>query len=183
MKDKIVPVLFGIISAAVWAATIALIVFSVVLLATGMEKTPEFTLESAVLSKEAPEDVRSGGENWYRLTLNMRVASAKYSPYAYSAQNVRLRGGAPGTDVIRVALDEPLRFSKAEPDSFTLTLYVRSDETPEKLAGRLSELEFSLDDYKGHVAFFDVPFAIYPDFSLSDFAGLKGSLTAQAAAL
>ena len=188
MKEKLVPVIFGIISAAVWAATIALIVFSVVLLATGMERDPRFSVRSCALSRLAPEDeayrnASLSGNNWYRLTLDMDVASAKYSPYSYSADGVSLRSGGFAADGFRVELDEPLFFSKAEPDAFTLTIFIRYNGDPAALAKRLSECRFRLEGYQGHVAFFDVPFRSSPGFRLADFSTLGQQLSAQAASL
>ena len=188
MKEKLVPVIFGIISAAVWAATIALIVFSVVLLATGMERDPEFRLNASALTKAAPEDeaYKNGtieGENWYKLTLDIDVSSAKYSPYSYTADDLTLSAGGFGADTVRCSVDAPLSFSKAQPDSFVLTVYVRWDGAAQELAERLCGCRFKLDGYKGRVAFFDVPFYSYPTLRLADFSALPGQLSEQAAKL
>ncbi len=178
MKDKPVTVFFGIISWAIWAATIAVIVFAVVLLITGMEKDPEFTLNAAAVQKVDAADpvlAENGktGDDWYRLHLDMQVAAAKYSPFSYTAETFALRApdDIAGQAEWFVVLDAPLDFSKIAPDAYTLDLYIRSPGGAQALADQAQRFDFGLRGYVGHFTFINYPFYVgLPGFALSDFS-------------
>lgn len=178
MKDKFVSVFFGTVSLCIWAATICLILFCVVLLLTGMERRPVFRLNEASLQAVSAEDpvlAQNGrsGDNWYRLELDMNVAASNLSPFSYTAETFVLkapRETAAGHNWF-VVLDEPLLYSKASPDDYRLDLYIQYPEGEEALAADAAEFGFGIRRLMGHYGFITYDFVInMPGFYLSDFS-------------
>lgn len=184
MKEKPINIFFGAVSWIIWAATISVIVFAVVLLATGMEKPPVFTLNDARLSAVAADDAALAengktGDDWLLLELDMTVAGAKYSPFSYTAETFALKAPADLKDgEWFVTVDAPLSYSKIAPDDYTLRLYIRSPGGEAALMQRITELGFGLRGLDGHFTFIKYPFRNnLPGFYLSEFT-LPQSLTA-----
>ena len=176
MKNKMVNGFFGVVSWGVWAFMIFIMVFSVVLLFTGMNKAPVFTLNSAELVKAEKDDetlLQKGksGEDWYILTLNMEVSAAVHSPFTYTADTFELKATA---DILAqcdnfTVIDEALTYSKAAPDSYVLSLYINCpDET--LLESRINDFGFGIRGLIGHLGFIKNPFYVnLPGFYLSEF--------------
>ena len=175
MKGKIVSVLFHIISWSVWAAVIAAIVYAVVLLCTGMEKPPVFTLNAAEVQQVAADDAvlaenGKSGDDWVRVSLDMTVAANKYSPFSYTAASFAPAEPLPfAAQDCFVTVDAPLSYSKIAPDDYVLSLYVRP-ASPAAVLQALPSLRFSMHDLTGYFVFMKFPF-IYgsPSFTLSEF--------------
>ncbi|MBQ6023448.1 MAG: hypothetical protein IJL25_11025 [Clostridia bacterium] len=178
MKDKPVTVFFSAVSLIIWAATISVIVFAVVLLCTGMEKDPVFTLNSAAVQKvDAADPVLAengkSGEDWCVLRMEMTVSADKYSPFSYTAETFALRepaATAKGAEWF-TAVDEPLSYSKIEPDDYTLNLYIRAPQGAEALAEEARSFGFGMRGLVGHFTFIRYPFNWgLPGFTLSQFS-------------
>ena len=177
MKEKFVSVFFGTVSVCVWAATIGLILFCLVLLFTGMERQPVYSLSEASLQPVSAEDpalTENGrsGENWYRLQLDMEVAASDFSPFSYTASTFVLK--APREIAAShnwfVLLDAPLLYSRAAPDSYVLNLYIQYPEGSEALAADAQSFGFGVRNLVGHYGFLTYDFVInMPGFYLSDF--------------
>ncbi len=181
MKEKYIAGFFNTISWGVWAATIAAIVFALVLLFTGMKKPPVFTLNDASLAPAAANDAALAehgktGEDWFVLELELTVAAAKHSPFEYTAQSFALAAPAELAEGDWfVTLDAPLDYSKISPDDCLLRLYVRSPGGEEALRARLPELRFTLSELVGRFTFIKYPFkGELPGFSLADFTLPQG---------
>lgn len=176
MKDKFISVFFSVVSWAIWAATISVIVFALVVLFTGMEKPPEFTVRDARLAPVSAQDpalaAQGSRDGWYLLELDMTVSAARYSPFDYTAEGIALNAPA---DLVAagdcfVALDAPLEYSKIAPDDYTLRVYLRSPAGAEALSARLPELSFGLKGLTGHFTFINYKIKSgQPGFSLADF--------------
>lgn len=176
MKNKMINVFFGIVSWSVWAVMLCVVFFSFFLLLTGMNREPVFTLNTAEMVKAFEDDEAllqkgKGGENWYVLSLDMEVSASPLSPFTYTADTFELK--APG-DILAscdhfAVVDAPLSYSKAAPDSYTLTLYINcSDET--LLKNRINELGFGIRGLVGHLGFISNTFYVnLPGFYLFDF--------------
>jgi|GEM_PF-2568012 len=178
MKDKLANIFFGTVSWAVWAVMIFIIFFSFFLLLTGMNRAPVFSLDSASVSKVEADDellLQNGkeGENWYVFRLDMGVTSSLFSPFTYTAESFELKAPddiAGNYDNFTV-LDETLEYSKASPDSFTLTLYLNYPEGEEALLERAPELGFGMRGLVGKMGFISKKFKVnLPGFYLSDFS-------------
>ncbi len=177
MKDKFVSVFFSAVSLTIWAATISVIVFALVLLCTGMKKPPQFTLNETALEAVDPGDEilaqnEKSGDGWFCLTLHMTVSAAKHSPFSYKAEGFTLEAPA---DLVEgdewfTLLDAPLDYSKIAPDDFVLRLYIRAPEGEAALRERLPELSFAMQGLTGYFTFIRCPIKpqIY-GFALSDF--------------
>ena len=177
MKDKPVTVFFSAVSLIIWAATIAVIVFAVVLLCTGMEKDPVFTMNSAAVQKvDAADPVLAengkSGDDWYVLRMDMTVAADKYSPFSYTAETFALRepaAAANGTEWFTV-VDAPLSYSKIAPDDYVLYLYIRAPQGAEALAEEARSFSFGMRGLVGHFTVIRYPFNWgLPGFTLSQF--------------
>ena len=178
MKDKPVTVFFSAVSLIIWAATISVIVFAVVLLCTGMEKDPVFTMNSAAVQKVDAADPMlaengKSGEDWYVLRMEMTVAADKYSPFSYTAETFALRepNVTAKTAEWFAVVDEPLSYSKIEPDDYTLCLYIRAPQGAEALAAEAQSYGFGMRELVGHFTFIRYPFNWgLPGFTLSQFS-------------
>ncbi len=174
MKDKAITYLFNAMSLCVWAATIGIIVFAVVLLCTGMEKDPEFTLRGACLSEALASDDavlaehgKTGGD-WYRLDLELTVAGPRLSPYSYTAEDIKLYAPG-GLGESFTVINGTLDYSKVSPADVTLSVYVRSPQGRDALAARAGEMKFALHGVVGRFSFIKYPFKWKPDLALSSF--------------
>ena len=175
MKDKAVTYLFNAMSLCVWAATIGIIIFAVVLLCTGMEKDQEFTLRGACLSEALAADdavlAEHGktGADWYRLDLELTVAGPRLSPYSYTAEDIRLYAPG-GLGESFTVVNGTLDYSKVSPADVTLSVYVRSPQGRQAIAERVKDMKFELNGVVGRFSFIKYPFKWKPDFALASFA-------------
>ena len=176
MKDKLISFFFNTISLIVWAVTIAVLVTAVVMLCTGMEKPPVFTVTDAHIAKAAPEVLAENGregEDWYALEISVRVAASPRSPFTYTADGFQA-GGAAGLPANAFFITDPaqITFSKAQPQEIVLRYYVQYPDGPEALAEAAKGLAFRFTGYTGHFVFLKFPFhGSLPGFSLSAYEG------------
>ena len=184
MKDKLVSFFFNTISLIVWAVTIAVLVTAVVMLCTGMEKPPVFTVSDAHIANAAPvvlaENGREG-EDWYAVEITVRAAASPRSPFTYTAEGFEV-GSAAGIPEGAFLITDPteITFSKAEPQEIFLRYYVQYPDGPEALAEAAKSLSFRFTSYTGKFIFFKFPFrGSLPGFSLSEFEGPIFSLYSQ----
>lgn len=183
MKEKLVSFFFNSVSIIVWAVTIVVVFTALFMLCTGMEKAPVFTLESADLSPaDAAALAENGreGEDWYALTLTMRVAASDRSPFTYTADGFSLASETLPEEAF-ITVDPPVQeFSRAFPAAYVLTCYAHSPEGAEALALKLQSLSFRMDGCTGRFTFLKFPLRkVSPGFSLADL-GAQITVTQQA---
>ena len=176
MKDKLVSFFFNTISLIVWAVTIAVLVTAVVMLCTGMEKPPVFTVRDAHIANAAPEVLAENGregEDWYAVEITVRAAASPRSPFTYTAEGFEV-GSAAGIPEGAFLITDPteITFSKAQPQEIVLRYYVQYPDGPEALAEAAKGLAFRFTGYTGHFVFLKFPFrGGLPGFSLSAYEG------------
>ena len=174
MKDKLISIFFNTISLVVWAATIAIVVTSLVLLCTGMTKPPVFTLRYArVIPADAAVLAENGkaGDDWYAVELNVLVAASNLSPFTYTAEGFAV-GAAEGISENAFLAVEPssLSFSKAAPQKVKITYYAESPAGADALCAAAQDLAFRFTSYTGHFTFLRFPFkGDLPGFTVSQF--------------
>lgn len=123
--------------AAVAYVFIMLILFSVpVLFVWQAFVPPVFTFDSVSIpdSLDGDENITDAQTNgWYRIDYNMTASSGILSPYSYKIEQFT----AEENEILqqfsdyKVTIDAPLEFSNTEDDSFILSLYIKSDTTPD----------------------------------------------------
>lgn len=122
---------------------------------------PVFTFESvsAPETVENEEFISDGTEKWYKIDYSVTASSGKISPYSFeieqfeAVENEYLEGFSDH----RVEIDEPLKFSNTEDDSFILSLYIKSAEEPE-LEEITKNISFKAVNYKKSFGQFYVTF-------------------------
>lgn len=131
MNNKLISAVYGTLSVTVWALTMALIVFIIVLLCTGEKRQPDITIEAVTISAADPSDAdllaQTGDPSgWYRVQYAVHVEGAKFSPYTYSVDTVVYN--APDDIEHRMeyflADTDPIVYSHLTPADFTLSLYL-----------------------------------------------------------
>ena len=97
---------------------------------------PVFTFDKIEIC-ESPENneafTKEDTENWYRIDFSGVASTGSISPYSYEIPEFTINGDALPESILdyTVVLDEPLAFSKDKDDSFTISLYVKSEEKPD----------------------------------------------------
>ena len=174
MKQKIISFFFNSVSLVVWAVTIAVVVFALVVLCTGMNKPPVFTRTYANIDKASPEVIAENGregEDWYAVEICVRAAASPWSPFTYTADGFEVGSAAGMPEGAFLTVDAPeISFSKAHPQEITLRYYVQYPDGPEALAEAAEGLAFRFTGYTGHFVFLKFPFrGSLPGFSVSQF--------------
>ncbi|MBQ7687638.1 MAG: hypothetical protein IJT27_00330 [Clostridia bacterium] len=177
MKEKLVLGFYNILSWIVWSAIICGIFFVIFLFFTGAKRQPTFTLYSAALTAVEPDDAvlaehGYGGENWYRLTLDMNVAGSALSPYSYIVKGFRLIGN----DTLRygytgfIVTEDEIVYSRADPADYSVSYYVNAPGGRDLLERELKTAGFGVDHIWQQLGFFKSELnADVPHFYLSEF--------------
>ncbi len=164
MREKIVFTFYSVISAAVWFVTLCTLLFAIYLMFTAQFRSPVLTVRDARVEPAATDDriLFEKGEtpdDWYVLTMDLTVESAKLSPYEYSSNGFYLctptsvRGDFPQF-VLPPA--EKIVFSHIAPTETTAVVYVKSPDGPEALEKQMRNINVGLDDLTQRVGLFDI---------------------------
>ena len=135
MTEKVLLPFYTVLSTLIYVVTLAGILAIPLLFAVQANAPLDFVLEEIEVTPADAADAvfaASGNapEGWYRIDYRMNVGSAKLSPYRYTVRRFALKAPADfkKTGAYFLSLDEPLSFSRAQRDSFTLSLYVSGFE-------------------------------------------------------
>lgn len=176
MSDKMISAVYGTLSAAVWGATIALLIFIIFLFCTGRYRSPVFAVESVTLgaadeNDPALREYTGSADGWYKADYRVSVTGAKLSPYSYDVKNVAF--DAPNDvkhrmEYFAVCGDE-IEYSAFSPDEFTVSLYVKCT-SPAQAKDVASRAAFGFRGLKQRFGFFYKELVIdLPGFSVADF--------------
>ena len=176
MRGKMISAVYGILSVAVWAGTMALIAFMIFLFCTGQNRQPTFSVNAVRLSAASADDPALCGhtqerDGWYKAEYSVTVEGAKLSPFTYTVNNVTFN--APSD--VQYAADwfvtdsGDIEYSKLSPDDFTVTLYLRCGDV-EQARDIAMRSGFGFRGVKQTFAFFTKELVMnQPGFSISDF--------------
>lgn len=122
---------------------------------------PVFTFDSMSAPEivENEEFISDDGGKWYRIDYSVTASSGKISPYSFEIEQFE----AVENEYLgsfsdhRVEIDEPLKFSNTEDDSFILSLYIRSETAPD-LEEVAENVSFKAVNYKKSFGQFYVTF-------------------------
>ncbi len=97
------------------------------------EPTFQFDLVSIPDSLEGDEFLKEETDGWYRIDYCMTASSGKFSPYSYKISQFTAEENEflASFEDYKITIDEPLEFSNIKDDSFTLSLYIKSDTEPD----------------------------------------------------
>ena len=176
MNDKFISAVYGILSATVWGATIALLIFIIFLFCTGRYRQPVFGVEAITVSSAEENDGILGkygcaSDGWYKVEYRVSVTGAKLSPYSYTVNCVAFN--APDDiehrmDYFAECADE-IEYSAFGTDEFTVSLYLKCDSA-EKAKDIASRAAFGFRGLKQHFGFFYKELVInLPGFSVENF--------------
>ncbi|MBQ6419668.1 MAG: hypothetical protein IJK02_01205 [Clostridia bacterium] len=177
MKEKLLSVFFSTISWIVWAAVMCLIGFMVSVFFVGDARPPVFEVSGVRISQAGSDDAvlsehAADPAGWYKVEIDAGVTGAALSPYTYRASEFELKAPLSlrnSPDQFTV-LDAPLTYSKASPDSFLLTFYVRYNGSTEDLKTVLKETRFRMVSVEQSFAFLSWTYRTnMPILSLSQF--------------
>lgn len=176
MNDRMVSAVYGVLSAAVWGCTMALIAFMVFLFCSGRYRAPVFGISSVTVSQVSEADPALDGhalraDGWYKAEYAVNVQGAKFSPYTYTVNNVAFN--APDdieyTMEYFVTSTGNIEYSKLSPADFTVTLYLRcfSSDAAKDIAMRS---RFGFRGLRQNFAFFSKELVMdLPGFSVEDY--------------
>ena len=184
MKEKLVSFFFNSISLIVWAVTIVVVFTALFMLCTGMKQPPVFTLSRAAIETASPETLAENGregDDWYAVSLTVRVSASDRSPFTYTAEGIEVGAVADMPEGAFLVADPPeISFSKAQPQDITLRYYVQYPEGAGALARAAEGLVFRFTGYTGHFVFLKIPIRRdQPGFTVSQFEDLPIELPAE----
>lgn len=176
MTNKMVSAVYGILSAAVWGGTMALLLFIIILFCTGEKKAPTFELEAITVSAADINDAdfrecSARADGWYKIEYNAAVSGARFSPYTYTVKNVVFNAPEGMNNSLRYLMlcGDEIEYSALTSDTFTITLYVNSG-TREAAREIALTSAFGFRGVKQRFAFLEKELVInLPGFSVSDF--------------
>ncbi len=164
MFEKTVIALLKGLSAVVYAAIFILIFSMPVIFIYQAFKPPVFEFSGAAIITDLSQDsyLLTADENsadWQKIEFSLTASSGALSPYSYiieefSAEENEILENA---EDYRIVLDAPIEFTKDEKDSFTLSVYVKTDNEAElyELAGTIS---FKAETYEKSFGEFSLKF-------------------------
>ena len=176
MNDKMISAVYGALSVTVWGATIALLIFVIVLFCTGQRRAPVFALTSASVSAAAENDPALAGRTdgvsgWYRAEYRLNVTGAKLSPFTYTVHNLVFN---PPADIANrmeyfAVCEDKIEYSAFRTSEFTVSLSLRCD-TPEQAKDIASRAAFGFRGLQQHFSIFYRELVIdLPGFSIGNF--------------
>lgn len=156
MNEKIISAVYGTLSVTVWGATVALLIFIIVIFCTGQYRSPVIEMEEIRLCAAQENDVvlqehTNNTAGWYKAEYDVCVTGSSFSPYSYTVNNVVLNTPADGqsaADYYFLCEDE-IEYAAFTTDEFTLTLYMQcaSAEQAKEVA---SHADFGFRGLKQH---------------------------------
>ena len=159
MREKIVGGIYSALSAVMWVAIFSVLIFAVVLLCFGASKAPEVTVFSKpAVSAADPADGAlaehgKSGDNWYKIEAELKLSGNKYSPWTLEIEEL----GVKGREGFVVLPEEGLSFSRAEPQTAVLTVYVRWPAGQEDLESHLADVKLGYSEFYSVFGFMRFP--------------------------
>ena len=171
MNNKMISAVYGTLSVSVWALTMALLAFIVILFCTGEKRAPEITIGAVRISAAdiLPDGIQST-DGWYKVQYDIHVEGAKLSPYTYTAGSVVYNAPQDVSHRMEYYLEPPGRitYSHLSPLDFTLTLYLKCG-TADNAGDIAMRSAFGFRNVRQRFAFFYKELVIdLPGFSAED---------------
>lgn len=127
-------------------------------------RPPVFSFDTVAVPTDLKEDeylssIGESPEDWQRIDYKMTASAGEFSPYNYKIDEFIIEENEilDEAEAYKVILDEPLEFSNEEADSFTLSLYIKSEENID-LEELTKSAEFKAKSYEKGFSEFSVKY-------------------------